>query len=168
MSFLPFFLQEEQKMARNLPPRSYWGWRAWISSPRFITRWKKNPSFLCLWSPARKTDFLAIDLDSWECWSSYSPPRLPSFTAPRPGMQATNCLCHLRWFGTRPRSSQKRWKFSYYSQAFLKVSESAEVTTKPLLTLPIALCTGRGGDEVPGQQPPKPFTWQPDALPEHL
>lgn len=48
------------------------------------------------------------------------------------------------------------------------VSESAEVTTKPLLTLPIALCTGRGGGEVPGQQPPKPSTWQPDALPEHL
>lgn len=37
--------------------------------PKGYNKMEKESQFFMLVVPVRKTDFLAIDLDSWECWS---------------------------------------------------------------------------------------------------
>lgn len=101
-----------KRWQENLPTRSYWGCRAWISSPRDITRWGKNPNcYLYLWSPATKSDFLAVELGQMGVLVNYLPLRLPSFIDTETsdeGKHIASVICTFRISGQGPQVNQQK------------------------------------------------------------
>lgn len=70
---------------------------------------ERIPVFLCLWSPERKTDLLAIDLDSWECWSVTRYLDFPPSRHQGQGcrQRPASVICAFRISGQRPQVSQQ-------------------------------------------------------------
>lgn len=77
--------------------------------PKGYNKMEKESQFFMLVVPVRKTDFLAIDLDSWECWSVTRHLDFPPSRHQDQGcrQRAASVICAFKISGQGPQVNQQ-------------------------------------------------------------